>query len=375
MLFRRLRNLDARDYVMMSRTPLSTDARSTSTIGQAAKRYQLSAPPAFANAGRHLVSLLAPLYAIRRAVEIARIVRREKCGAILACSGDVHDLPAAYLASRLVGVPFHAYLFDDYVFQWPPSIDRSFARRVAPFLLRGAKSVIVPNESLRDELSRRYGVRAVIVRNSYEPLSTGAVNAHRPPASSHRRRIVYTGTVYHAHFDAFRNLIAGIRSLPGEGEGAVHVDIYTSDPPERLEAQGIGGGTVTIHNQRTFEEIQAIQMAADILFLPLAFETSIPELIRTSAPGKMGEYLASGRPVLVHAPRDSFVAWYFREHDCGVVVDELSPDKMTDALRQLTENSARTAQMVKNARTRADLDFQSRDADLAFVAALEGARA
>src|SRR5207247_1374618 len=146
--------------------------------------------------------------------------------AILACTGDIYDLPAAYLASRMLRVPFHAYLFDDYVFQWPPSSDRSFARRISPFIMQGAESIIVPNEFLRDELRRRYGVSSVIVRNPYELSNDGAeTNAPQPAASSDRRRIVYTGTVYHAHFDAFRNLIAGIRDLPS---ARWRLDIYTS---------------------------------------------------------------------------------------------------------------------------------------------------
>lgn len=372
-LERMLRKIDARDYVLVTREQRAVNTSNHVAPGLPAKRYQLAAPRGFGIPWGRLGPLFAlvPLIAnlIRRSLEIVRIARKERCGAILACTGDIYDLPAAYLASRVLRVPFHAYLFDDYVFQWPPSNDRSFARRISPFVIRGAETVIVPNEFLRDELFRRYGVRGRIVRNPYEPAGSVAVGSTRTPrAASGRRRIVYTGTVYHAHFDAFRNLIAGIRNLPSAG---LQLDIYTSDSAERLKTQGIDG-PVTIHSQRSFDEIRRIQTDADILFLPLAFETTIPEVIRTSAPGKMGEYLASGRPVLVHAPRDSFVAWYFREHDCGVLVDELSPERMTDALRRLTEDARLVERITENARRRAEVDFHPRDAESAFLAAVQG---
>ncbi|HEY8174648.1 MAG TPA: glycosyltransferase, partial [Gemmatimonadaceae bacterium] len=103
--------------------------------------------------------------------------------------------------------------------------------------------------------------------------------------------------------------------------------------------------------------------------------TTIPEVIRTSAPGKMGEYLASGRPILAHAPRDSFVAWYFREYDCGVLVDERSPDRMTEALRRLTEDKELVARIAQNARRRAEIDFHPRKAESAFLAAVQGVEA
>jgi glycosyltransferase involved in cell wall biosynthesis len=364
-LGRMLRKIDPRDYVLITREQQPDD----DADALPATRYQLQPARGFGRVGRRIEPVVLFANLLRRTVEMVRIARRERVRAILACTGDIYDLPASYLASRVLRVPFHAYLFDDYVFQWPTQAYRSFARRLAPWIMRGAQTVIVPNEFLRDELLRRYGTRAVIVRNPYDLFERASIDivARVSPRPKHRR-IVYTGTVYHAHFDAFRNLIAGIRSIP---EAGLHLDIYTSDSPQRLEAEGITG-PVSIHGQRSFEAIRAIQAEADILFLPLAFDTTIPEVIRTSAPGKMGEYLASGRPILVHAPRDSFVVWYFREHDCGVVVDALSPDQMTSALRQLTENTSLVARIAERARTRADVDFNPRNAEEAFLAAVGG---
>jgi glycosyltransferase involved in cell wall biosynthesis len=84
----------------------------------------------------------------------------------------------------------------------------------------------------------------------------------------------------------------------------------------------------------------AQQRAADVLFLPLAFHSTIQEVLRTSAPGKLAEYLASGRPILVHAPAETFIAGHFRSHRAGIVVDTPDPQRLAGALRDIAGDAA-----------------------------------
>jgi hypothetical protein len=58
-------------------------------------------------------------------------------------------------------------------------------------------------------------------------------------------------------------------------------------------------------------------------------------IIETAQPAKSVEYMASGVPVLVHAPAYAFVARYAREHDIAVVVDQPGPDELKRVLTAL----------------------------------------
>jgi hypothetical protein len=112
-----------------------------------------------------------------------------------------------------------------------------------------------------------------------------------------------------------------------------------------------------VHPHVDLQESLAIQHDADMLFLPLAFHSPIPEVLRTSAPGKMGEYLSSGRPILVHAPQDSFLSWFFRQHRCGVVVDSPDCGLLADAVRDILAGSGDLPEMILRARRIADAEF------------------
>jgi glycosyltransferase involved in cell wall biosynthesis len=118
--------------------------------------------------------------------------------------------------------------------------------------------------------------------------------------------------------------------------------------------------------------VPAIQKQADVLFLPLAFESPYPAIIKTSAPFKMGEYLSSRRPVVVHAPPDSFVAWYFRRHKCGVVVDRASPEPLAENIEVVLRDEELQRRLAASAWERARVDFGMNVARGKFMRLLAG---
>ena len=56
-------------------------------------------------------------------------------------------------------------------------------------------------------------------------------------------------------------------------------------------------------------------------------------MIRTATPARLVEYMASGRPLLVHAPRGSHVAEYARSEDFAEVVDAADDAALAAGLR------------------------------------------
>jgi glycosyltransferase involved in cell wall biosynthesis len=364
-LFRLLKDLDPESYCLISQRNYSSGIYQSYT-GRLPGRYnKILAELRFRNPVMFSRGLLSPIgSAIRlinallaivwipfRGMQIARILRKENCGAVVACTADWINIPAGYLASRLIGVSYFPYMFDYYSYQWTEPFSRFFANLIEPHILKGAAGVIVPNESLRDELGDRYEVESAVIHNPYDGPE---VEMDLPwPSSEDEICIVYTGAIYYVHYDAFRNLVAAIERL---GRENVYLHIYTGDSHRLLQSEGILG-PVKYHDHLELSDALEVQKKADVLFLPLAFVSSNPKIIKTSSPGKMGEYLASGRPVLLHAPSDSFVSRYFREHECGVVVDEDSVDHLAKAIRELIEDKDLRSRLVAKARQCARDDF------------------
>ena len=320
--------------------------------------------------GRITALLNLVLRIATRARRITAILRQENCSTVVACTGDLADPPAAYLASRRIGVPFYLHAFDDYVYQWTVPWKRTLARWSERFIMRGTVGVIVPNEFMGEAYAKRHAAATHLVRNPSLSIGTGDEIKTPWPARTGEIRIIYTGAVYHAHHDAFRNLIAALALL---GRSDIHVHMYTAQTRTQLEQEGIRG-PMEIHHHLTPIRSRDVQQQADILFLPLAFESPVQEVVRTSAPGKLGEYLASGRPLLVHAPADSFVSWYCKQQGCGIVVDENRPEALAAGIRSILEDEALRKRMLEQASVAAKQDFSLPGIRAAYWAVFETSR-
>ena len=374
-IYRLLREADPANYCLLSaRDYDATEPGYSARLP--GKHYFL--PPAFP----FQYGTRFGLYAIRkrvtpaieialRGLQIARILRREKCDAVIVVTGGATylDVPAAYFASRLVKARFYLYLLDQYAQMVQYSLGNSFLSRLEGPVIRGAAGIITPNEFLCEEIERRYQVKPAVIHNPCD-LSEYSLTKSDDVAAS-ENRIVYTGGIGDLHHPAFQNLLQAIE-LTGRTDLNLH--LYTAVSRQKCEQFGIRGKFV-YHPHVHLSEIPQIQQSADILFLPLGFETPSAEIVRTAAPGKIGEYLASGRPVLVHAPADSFVAWYFRQHECGVVVDENDPQKLAEALRRLLEDGDLRARLAARARVQAQKDFDLTGARARFFEILTGTHA
>jgi glycosyltransferase involved in cell wall biosynthesis len=288
-----------------------------------------------------------------RARQIKKIVLEENCDLLIGCTGDLYNLAATWLASRWTVRPFIAYILDDYVFQWT-----GFRRNIAAWLeakfIQDATRVFVLNEFVRRCYVERYGVQPAVIHNPVSMPDLDKLDLASARHGDGRVKIVYTGSIYHAHFDAFRNLVNVLHDFdPNE----MQLHIYTSQPIGWLEGQGIMGPGVIYHSHIPQEEVLKVLRQADILFLPLAFHSTIPEVIHSSAPFKTSEYLAIGRPILVHAPAGCFLSWYFRKYSCGAVVDSDEARVLKETLDQLLSDATLRRTLAANARRQAEVDF------------------
>jgi glycosyltransferase involved in cell wall biosynthesis len=299
-----------------------------------------------------VINIFIRLYARTR--NVLGILRCEpNTSAILVCTGDLVDIPAGFLVSRICRIPFYAYIFDDYLYQFIGS-ERWAVKLISPYIFKHSAGIIGPNEFICQEYQRRYGVTAAMVRNPCDKTELEKEPYNQTYGPKSRIKILFTGDVYLANYDCFRNLIQAMKSLL---EYPLELHIFTARIPEQLANEGIQSDKTFIHPHLTYSEVLEQQRMSDILFLPLAFESPIPEIIRTSAPGKLGEYLASGRPVLAHVPANSFVAHYLEKNQCGLVASENDPASLKNHILKLINDEGFCRATTHHARQRAKQDF------------------
>lgn len=369
MIYRILRGIDPHTYVLISKQNYIKQDISSYTNRLDGKYYHISAGISQKIFGRIPFLKKPSIYfdILCRGLAISRIVLSEHCDSIIACSGDLIDLPAANLASQLTGAKLIPYYFDDYVNQWPSDFSRCLAQKFENKFSKRAVVVIVPNEFLQDALQKHRFASASIVRNSADTITTKV--EIRPLPTSGEIKIIYSGAIYHVNASTFRNLIAAINlvRIPD-----LRFHIYTAQPLKLLIKEGIFGNQVVYHEHASSNEIASAQKAAHIVFIPFSFNSIVSEVIRTSAPGKMADYLASGVPILANVPSDSYVAWYLNKYRCGVVVDNDQPKPLADAIKLLIENDDLRSALSHAALKQAKADFDPEKNQIKFLDILGG---
>lgn len=264
------------------------------------------------------------LVALRVAVAAARVLRRGDIRGLLVVYPKQHFLLAGCLASLTTQKPFTVYFMDTYVQGLPRG--RAIARMIERLVARRATLVFGMSEPHRDELSVRLGIQRVVVLP--HPYVEERERAAEPDLAG-VPSILFTGAVYDAQADALRRLVAALDEL---NDLDPRLYIYSQTDPVELASFGIvDGGRVRVRRGSRAES-RAAQRVADVLFLPISFDAR-REVRATASPSKMPEYLAAGRPIVVHGPPDSYLVRYACERGFAYIVDEPDTAALARAVR------------------------------------------
>lgn len=291
----------------------------------------------------HAIFMLLSVFMILRTG--IRTVRHRNIQCIMGIS-DIGPAPiSALLLSRFTGVPFVLYLFDIYVGNNLLPINDLIARIFEPLMFRTASLVIVTNKDTERFYRKRYGdtFRCTVIENSVFPETYEAKRTPYFPREPYS--IVFTGHVYWAQE---RSLVNFIRAVGNFHELPVRLDLYVPVASETLRRLVANYANVRL-TAAPQSEMPDVQCRATILFLPLSWHTRSPDIIATATPGKLVDYLAAGRPILIHAPPYAHVAQYAKANQFALVVDEEDPSKLQAAIKKLALDVSYSRRLIENA--------------------------
>ncbi len=290
----------------------------------------------------HFLSVFyLPLNIVRRG---KKIIRDEKIEQLFAYSDHGPALISVYLLHRLTKKPFSLHFYDLYYgnnFLW---FFRAIAHYLEPRLFKAATHISVMCEALAEHYQAKYHRQITVIRNAI-PIDA----SHRPePPKNHPEpyKIVFTGTIVWAQDGAVRNLVKAVKAI---SDHKAVVYLYTPHDDAFLESHGLFQDENVVFARGVPREMPAIQKSADILFTGLSFETPHPLLINTSSPGKTCEYMISGRPILIHAPKESYIAKYAKQGGFACVVDENSVESLKRGIEKLISDKGYAEQLVSKA--------------------------
>jgi glycosyltransferase involved in cell wall biosynthesis len=209
---------------------------------------------------------------------------------VVICSHEPAVSLEVGLQAAGVGAAWLADLGDPVLAPYTPRRWRARARKLEAQVCAAASAISVTTESTRQLLMDRHGVvaeRVFILTQGYDDRQPHT--PWRPSLPSLEQgnglHLLYTGRFY-----PFRDPMALLEAVVAQPR--VRLTIVAPElQPEHLEVVSRSGGRIVFLGEQPHDRVLALQRDCDVL-------VNIGNALQAQTPGKLFEYLGSGRPIL-----------------------------------------------------------------------------
>ena len=195
----------------------------------------------------------------------------------------------------------------------------------------------------------------------------GAELTHDEPVARNGNDILLAGDVNVFRFDAVLAFAEAIERHNRRRGEALALTVMGEVAPEHRPSLSALRAVKLLGRQSHSECLRAMK-AADLLYLPLAFAKQSSRISLYSLPTKLPEYLASGKRVLFHAPRDSAVYRVAERYDLTPRLATIKPAALDEFVESWATAGARDHESALKVR-RALQEFDLRPLAARFQAA------
>jgi glycosyltransferase involved in cell wall biosynthesis len=270
----------------------------------------------------------------------ALVARRRRAGWVLSVADRGFSVIAGDAAARLAGVPHLVWVFDLWEENAYTDVERWIASRLEGGIWRRAAAIISHTEAMSDYYERKHGVRCRVLATPIDVADDPPPDAAGPNGRT-PREVLYAGALYWAQEETLRRLARVCRDLED-------VTLTVLGDEAHYRAHGIEADRY--EPPLAAGEFRGRLARADLLFLGLSFNSAHPEIVATATPARLPEFMASGRPLVVHAPAGAHVTEYARREDFAEVVDEPDDEALATAIRHVLADERLTSMRARRAR-------------------------
>lgn len=225
--------------------------------------------------------------------------------------------------------------FEPHGAEWPTGLQRHVDTALEQQVVRRADAAIAVTEPIAEDLRRRFGARVEVITNGFDPEDPvgNGTSAWLDPT---RVSLVHTGRIEAAR-SSLAPLLAALRLLRiAHPSSAERLELVLAGPlsadEQRLVAAPDLRSSVRALGQLPRPEVLALQRAADWLLVITEGDRR-----KSVATGKLFEYLAAGKPVLVLG-EGTEAARIAADAGPSVVVSAVDPRAIAGGLQQVHES-------------------------------------
>jgi hypothetical protein len=301
-------------------------------------RMMKTIPYALRFAGRFVTLLRDNNLAFGRALpELVRLTREFRADWVFCpCGVDPNALERGVRFAEACGLPLAVYLVDDFLagaLLSGNNVHLSVAREQVPEWLGRAQRIFVISEGLQQLVQKRYGLDSFVLPLPYDLLPAPSVTGQDS------EQIIFVGNLSHFYVDGLKETAEVIDDL-NRSLGKSLTLRFTLPNPGQVKKMIGDFACIRCRSCRDDRELRQEIAASLFCFAPYSFDAKFKDMVATSFPSKMLDYLASGRLVVTYAPAYASSVTYFRRYQLGVILDSHDKSRLRETiLQQLQERN------------------------------------
>lgn len=282
-------------------------------------------------------------------------------------ANDLDTLPAAYLVSRVKRKPIlydsHELFTEVPELTSRPTIQKiwlSFEKHILPQL----KEIITVNASIASIFKNKYKLEVSVVRNVPQKLeSIAALSKSELRLSHDQKMLIIQGSGLNVQ-RGIEEAVLAMASISNAvlflvGDGDVIPEIKKLVVMHSLQEK------VRFVPRLPYPELMRYTAAAD---LGLALDKPLSLNYQLALPNKVFDYIQAQTPIV--ASRLVEIEHLIQKHDCGELIDTVSPEAIASCINVLLANPQRLQELNANCKKAAEIEHWGVDKEVLAALAL-----
>ncbi len=257
--------------------------------------------------------------------QIRKLIRKFNCGSILAIYPELYVVEASRMVARELNVPLMIYLHDTIAEVSQGKPQEKEIRKFQDLIFSEPHLFFSMSDGLRDLLQNKYGLKSTALPHCYPGVSNFVAEEFQV---SGQRKALYSGSIYSINKESI------IRTARAAVDCGFQITCTLPEAAKVLIRSGIPFEKVSVRYCVDSKDYLELLKSHDALFMGLSWpdETTMhSDELATIFPTKTPEYLATGKPIIVHAPSDYYLSRFFDTNRCGILVSDRSHESLTKA--------------------------------------------
>ena len=287
----------------------------------------------------------------RLVATIEKTIREKHITHLIAVYPNIEYCLASCRAAKNLNIPFSSYFHNTYIEN--TGITDTKAAVWQEEIFNNSEQIFVMSKGMQEFYEKKYRLNKFIplvhTFNKY-PLEK---NPYDLPKRKDHYKLVAIGNFNESNLEATKRLLEAIKHEP-----RYSLSIYTHVPKLLLEKRGMDSNYFEHMGAVAPHEIHDVLQEYDICILTHGFIGGYGKVeYGTIFPTRTIPLLLSGKPILVHSPKDSFLNSFIEEHQCAHLVDIPETRSILEGLERIINDTQYQQELVEHATKTAKLFY------------------